>query len=80
MDINKQSIIIGCNYHLKWQSNPSMRFVLGDILGEKAMLYTRKTKKVFWTNISDLIFIMSNHNIKKAIKIINDQKKESTRV
>jgi len=49
-------IVIGCNYHTKWQSNKSMRFVLLEVNGDKALLGTRTTKKKFWTNMSDLVF------------------------
>jgi hypothetical protein len=59
-------LVIGCNYHTKWQSNKSMRFVLVEIKGEKARLQTRNTRKDFWTNVSDLIFIESNYNKRKA--------------
>lgn len=65
-EYDKDSIIIGCNYHTKWQSHRNMRFVLNDIKEDKALLITRNTKKEFWTNISDLIFITTRHNIKKA--------------
>lgn len=40
-------IIIGCNYHTTWQSHKAMRFVLAEIKGDKARLYTRRTKKIF---------------------------------
>jgi len=65
--------IIGCNYHTKWQSNKSMRFVLQDVSEDmdKALLITRRTNKRFWTKVSDLIFIKSSHNINKAKNIIN---------
>lgn len=62
-------IQIGCNYHTTWQSNKSMRFVLVEINGEKARLQTRRTKKDFWTNVSDLIFITSGINKQKAKKL-----------
>jgi hypothetical protein len=64
--INEQSIVIGCNYHTKWQKHKGMRFVLAEVKGDKARMYTRNTVKNFWTNVSDLIFIMSPHNIAKA--------------
>lgn len=63
-------LVIGCNYHTTWQSNKSMRFVLVEIKGDRARLQTRNTKKDFWTNISDLIFIETKHNKQKAIKSI----------
>jgi len=50
-------LIPGCNYHTKWQSHPAMRFVLKEIKGTKAILFTRKTRKEFETNVEDLIFI-----------------------
>lgn len=59
-------IQIGCNYHTTWQSDKSMRFVLVEIKGDKARLQTRKTKRDFWTNVSDLIFITSHVNKRKA--------------
>lgn len=46
-----------------------MRFVLVEINGEKARLITRNTKKDFWTNKSDLIFIDTDHNVRKAEKL-----------
>jgi hypothetical protein len=66
-------IIIGCNYHTTWQSHKAMRFVLAEIKGDKARLYTRRTKKIFWTNVSDLIFIKTICNINKAKKLLNEK-------
>lgn len=66
-------IIIGCNYHTTWQSHKAMRFVLAEIKGDKARLYTRRTKKQFWTNVSDLIFIKTICNINKAKKLLNEK-------
>ena len=63
---SENTLIIGCNYHTKWQKHKAMRFVLKEIKGDKARLITRNTKKDFWTNISDLIFVMTKHNIDKA--------------
>lgn len=63
---NNQLIVIGCNYHTTWQSNNQMRFVLTEINGGKARLQTRTSKKDFWTNIDDLIFIQSGYNKEKA--------------
>lgn len=68
--INEKSIIVGCNYHLTWQKNKAMRFVLADINEKYALMKTRTTNAKFWTNKKDLIFIMSNHNIEKAKKIL----------
>lgn len=59
-------IQIGCNYHTTWQSDKSMRFILVEIKGDKARLQTRKSKRDFWTNVSDLIFITSGINKQKA--------------
>lgn len=64
--LDENSIVIGCNYHTKWQKDKGMRFVLAEIKGDKARLYTRNTHRNFWTNVSDLIFVMSGHNISKA--------------
>lgn len=65
----ENKLIIGCNYHTKWQSDKRMRFILKKINGDKALLATRITKKEFWTNVSDLIFIETNYNIEKAIEL-----------
>jgi hypothetical protein len=62
-------LIIGCNYHTKWQSHRNMRFVLKEIKGDKARLVTRNTNKNFWTDINDLIFIETNCNKNKAEKL-----------
>lgn len=62
-------LIIGCNYHTKWQSHRNMRFVLKEIKGDKARLVTRNTNKNFWTDINDLIFIETNYNKNKAEKL-----------
>lgn len=56
MDANVR-IVIGCNYHTTWQANRGMRFVLKEVKGDRARLQTRTTRKDFWTNVSDLIFI-----------------------
>lgn len=64
-----RKIIIGCNYHLKWQSHKSMRFVLVDINGDRAKMKTRITKKEFWTDVSDLIFIETHYNNGKANRL-----------
>lgn len=64
-------LVIGCNYHTKWQSNKAMRFVLAEIKGDKAKLETRNTGKSFWTNVSDLIFIESDYNKRKAEKLMD---------
>lgn len=62
----EQQLVIGCNYHLSWQSHKAMRFVLVEIKGDKARLKTRTSKKDFWTNTKDLIFIDTNYNKNKA--------------
>ena len=66
MENKEQRVVVGCNYHTKWQRDKAMRFVLAEIKGDKARLQTRNTRKDFWTNISDLIFIESDYNKKKA--------------
>lgn len=48
-----------------------MRFVLIEVRGDRARLSTRRSRKDFWTDVKDLIFIMSTHNIQKAKKIIS---------
>ena len=65
--------VIGCNYHTTWQSNKEMRFILAEIKGDKARLKTRRTKKVFWCDVKDLIFIDSFHNRKKAQNLIKER-------
>lgn len=69
MEQTPQRLVIGCNYHTKWQSNRAMRFILKQLKGDRARLTTRNTSKDFWTNTSDLIFITTNHNIQKANRI-----------
>lgn len=63
-------LVVGCNYHTRWQTKRGMRFVLAEIEGTRARLITRETKKDFWTNVEDLIFIETEHNIYKADKIM----------
>lgn len=63
---SEEQITIGCNYHTTWQSHPAMRFVLVEVKGDKAILETRRTKKRFECNLSDLIFIKTHHNKNKA--------------
>ena len=60
-------IVIGCNYHTTWQSQPGMRFKLTGIDGNKAHL--KSWKSDFYTDINSLIFIESAHNIAKAKRI-----------
>lgn len=64
-------IVIGCNYHTKWQSHKAMRFILKEVKGDQAKLATRTTNKVFWTNVNDLIFIETKHNKSKADALEN---------
>ena len=37
-NFSESSIIIGCNYHTKWQAHSGMRFVLKEIKGDKATI------------------------------------------
>lgn len=64
--VSKSLIVIGCNYHTTWQKHKAMRFVLVDVKGDKARLQTRTSRRDFWTDLKDLIFIESAHNIRKA--------------
>jgi hypothetical protein len=66
-----KKLIIGCNYHITWAKNKSMRFVLVEINGDVATMATRTTNKKFNTNIRDLIFINSNHNKQKGKDLVN---------
>jgi len=65
----QENIVVGCNYHTTWQSDPRMRFVLVEVKDNKAKLKTRRTRKEFWTDVKDLIFIKSNYNKNKAISL-----------
>ena len=65
-NVSGSLLVIGCNYHTTWQSHKSMRFVLTEIKGTKARLQTRNSRKDFWTNVDDLIFIESGYNKQKA--------------
>jgi len=69
--INGVLIQVGCNYHLKYQSSKSMRFVLKEVEGDRARLITRTTNKDFWVKISDLIFIKTKYNWEKSNKLAN---------
>lgn len=71
-------IVIGCNYHTTWQKHKAMRFVLRKVEGDKAQLGTRTTNKIFWTNISDLIFINTTYNTEKAIRLLKPNRHESS--
>ena len=64
-------LVIGCNYHTTWQKHKAMRFVLLEISESKqtVRLGTRTTNKTFWTYTKELIFIESEHNKQKAIKL-----------
>ena len=70
------TIVIGCNYHTTWQRYKAMRFVLVEIKDNKARLQTRNTKKDFWTDIKDLVFIDSKHNKQKADEYTRRKNKE----
>ena len=59
-------IVVGCNYHTTWQTHNQMRFVLTEVKGNKARLQTRTSRKDFWTDLKDLIFIETNYNKQKA--------------
>ena len=69
----EQQLIIGCNYHTTWQSHSAMRFVLVEIKGDKARLKTRASKKDFWTDVKDLIFIDTNYNRNKGKRLSDDR-------
>ena len=64
-------IVIGCDYHTTWQSNKQMRFVLTDVKGGRARLQTRRSRKTFWTDLKDLVFIDTNYNKIKAKELRN---------
>lgn len=64
--MSDEKLVIGCNYHLIWQSNKAMRFVLKELKGDRARMITRTTKKSFWVNVADLVFINTSHNKLKA--------------
>ena len=59
-------LVIGCNYHTTWQGHKQMRFVLTELKDDKARLQTRNTRKNFWTDTKDLIFIETGCNRAKA--------------
>ena len=69
----ENKLIIGCNYHTTWQSHSAMRFVLVEIKGDKARLKTRASKKDFWTDVKDLIFIDTNYNRNKGKRLSDDR-------
>lgn len=81
----KTKLVIGCNYHITWAKNKSMRFVLVELNGDVATMATRTTNKKFNCKIDDLIFIYSSHNKDKAKKIessaksVNNMNKKSHR-
>ena len=72
--IEPNELIIGCNYRTKWQAKKGMRFVLCEIKDGRARLCTRTTRKCFWTDIADLEFIPSPHNIEKALETKRGEK------
>jgi hypothetical protein len=67
-------LVLGCNYHLTWQREKKMRFVLDEISKGKATMITRMSKRRFFTNIDDLIFIGSVHNKRKAKEMLGIDK------
>ena len=69
----ENKLIVGCNYHTIWQSHPAMRFVLVELKGDKARLKTRTSRKDFWTNIKDLIFIDTDYNKNKAKRLSDER-------
>ncbi len=72
--LDEHSLVVGCNYHTTWQNHSAMRFVLKEVRESKARLYTRVTKKEFWTDVKDLIFILSPTNVRKAREIMRKEK------
>ena len=78
-DITEKTIVVGCNYHTTWQKHKGMRFVLEEVRDDKARLTTRNTGKDFWTKVDDLIFIMTDYNISKALKL-SQRKGRSRRI
>jgi len=78
MESLENQIVVGCNYHTKWQSDHRMRFILVEIKGDRARLMTRTTKKDFWTDVKDLIFVQTKYNRNKAKNIkINESKSKN---
>lgn len=69
--MENQTIVVGCNYHTTWQKDPRMRFVLVEVKENRVRLQTRRTRKDFWTDLKDLIFIESNYNKNKAKTLSN---------
>jgi hypothetical protein len=65
-------IEIGCNYHTTWQAHKAMRFVLVELKGDRARLKTRVSKRDFWTDVKDLVFIETKHNKRKAKRLSDD--------
>lgn len=64
-------LVIGCNYHTKWQSNKAMRFVLSEIIdSENVILKTRTTNKTIKAKTADLIFIQTTYNKKKSKRLL----------
>lgn len=41
-------------YHTTWQGHSGMRFILLEIVCDKALLGTKYNNKTFWSNVSDL--------------------------
>jgi len=70
--VTGELLVVGCNYHTTWQKHRNMRFVLTELKGNKARLQTRNTRRNFWTDTKDLIFINSSHNKNKAKDYLSD--------
>lgn len=68
-NIYLDKIVLGCNYHFRGQSQATMRFVLTEVKGKRARLQTRVTKSDFWVDLDKLVFITSEHNLRKASKL-----------
>jgi hypothetical protein len=79
-DLPANRLVVGCNYHTKWQKNSRMRFVLVELSGNRARLQTRTTGRDFYTHIDDLIFIDTDYNIAKAKRIIKQSIKNKETV
>jgi len=63
-------LMIGCNYHTRWQRHPAMRFVLSSVNGDMVELKTRNTGAKFETHVKNLIFIDTPYNIRKYKRLL----------
>jgi len=63
-------MFIGCNYHVKWQSDKSMRFILSGVDGKYVTLATRTTAKLFKCKKEDIIYINNKYNNLKAAEFM----------